>query len=194
MAKPTWVTLDKSSGTGGGSVKVTASNNSGSSTRSGSLNVKTASGLTKSVSLSQAKATVYTAEIAPGSLKVVSETTSVISGTSFSVRLCFASGPGDYEDYVDVCSFSPYITSSGTEQQITGLSKTFTKPYYCMGLQIGGVNVSNAQTVRCDNMNVRRNGTLFVTNWSTGSKPFIQNNLSDKTINMMLFHYLEAAV
>lgn len=54
MAKPSWVTLDKSSGTGGGSVKVTASQNSGSSSRSGTLTVKTTSGLTKSVSLSQA--------------------------------------------------------------------------------------------------------------------------------------------
>ena len=55
MAKPTWVTLDKSSGTGGGSVKVTASRNSTTSERSGSLTVKTASGLTKSVSISQEK-------------------------------------------------------------------------------------------------------------------------------------------
>ena len=54
MAKPSWATLDKSSGTGGGSVKVTASQNSGSSTRNGSLTVKTTSGLTKSVSLFQA--------------------------------------------------------------------------------------------------------------------------------------------
>ena len=43
----------------GGSVKVTASQNSGSSARSGSLTVKTASGLTKSVSISQEKAPVY---------------------------------------------------------------------------------------------------------------------------------------
>lgn len=53
MAKPSWVTLDKSSGTGEGSVNVTALQNSGSSTRSGSLTVKTASGLTKEVSITQ---------------------------------------------------------------------------------------------------------------------------------------------
>lgn len=56
MAKPSWITLDKSSGTGGSTVKVTATGNvnaSGSS-RSGTLTVKTASGLTKTVSLSQA--------------------------------------------------------------------------------------------------------------------------------------------
>lgn len=54
MAKPSWITLSQSSGTGGGSVQVTASQNSGSSTRSGTLTVQTTSGLTKSVSLSQA--------------------------------------------------------------------------------------------------------------------------------------------
>ena len=55
MAKPSWVTLSKSSGTGGGSVQVTASQNTGSSTRSGTLTIKTASGLTKTVSISQQK-------------------------------------------------------------------------------------------------------------------------------------------
>lgn len=59
MAKPSWVTLDKSSGTGGGSVKVTASQNTGSSARSGTLTIKTASGLTKTVSVSQ-KPSKYT--------------------------------------------------------------------------------------------------------------------------------------
>ena len=54
MAKPSWITLDKSSGTGGSSVSVTAANNTSTSARSGTLTVKTASGLTKTVSLSQA--------------------------------------------------------------------------------------------------------------------------------------------
>ena len=53
MAKPSWVTLSKSSGTEGGSVNVTCKANTGTS-RSGSITVKTASGLTKTVSLSQA--------------------------------------------------------------------------------------------------------------------------------------------
>lgn len=53
MAKPSWISLNKSSGTGGGQVNVTASKNTGSSSRSGTLTVKTTSGLTKTVSLSQ---------------------------------------------------------------------------------------------------------------------------------------------
>ena len=53
MAKPSWVTLDKSSGTGGSSVKVTATANTSTSSHSGTLTVKTASGLTKTISLSQ---------------------------------------------------------------------------------------------------------------------------------------------
>lgn len=55
MAKPSWITLSNSSGTGGGAdtVNVTASWNMGSSTRSGTLTIKTTSGLTKTVSLYQ---------------------------------------------------------------------------------------------------------------------------------------------
>lgn len=53
MAKPDWITLDKSSGTGGASVQVTAGANASTSKRSGILTIKTASGLTKTVSVSQ---------------------------------------------------------------------------------------------------------------------------------------------
>lgn len=52
MAKPSWISLSKSSGTGEGSVNVTASSN-GTSLRSGSITIGTESGLTKSVSVSQ---------------------------------------------------------------------------------------------------------------------------------------------
>lgn len=185
MAKPSWVTLDKSSGTGGGSVNVTAASNSSTSTRSGTLTIKTASGLTKSVSISQEKAVVYTAQISAGTLKIIPDTPGTVSGTSISVRLCFASSPSgnQYEDYVEICEFAPYFTSSGTSQPFTQASKTFDKPYYCMGIQIGGISVSGIQRVYCQNINVRRNGTLFVTNSSTGQQPFVDNFLADKTIN-----------
>lgn len=53
MAKPSWITLGKSSGTGSSSVKVTASGNVSTSSRSGTLTVKTASGLTKTVLMTQ---------------------------------------------------------------------------------------------------------------------------------------------
>ena len=56
MAKPSWITLSKSSGTGGGSVSVTASSNVGGTTtsyRSGSLTIRTTSGITKTVRCSQ---------------------------------------------------------------------------------------------------------------------------------------------
>lgn len=55
MAKPSWVTCSPSSGTGSKSVNVTASKNTSSSPRLGSFTVKTSSGLTKSVSVSQEK-------------------------------------------------------------------------------------------------------------------------------------------
>lgn len=53
MAKPSWITLSKSSGTGSSSVSVTASSNPDTSDRSGSISISTTSGLSKSVSLSQ---------------------------------------------------------------------------------------------------------------------------------------------
>lgn len=54
MAKPDWITLGNSSGTGGASVQVTAGANASTSQRSGILTIKTASGLTKTVSVEQA--------------------------------------------------------------------------------------------------------------------------------------------
>lgn len=53
MAKPSWITLDKSSGTGGSSVKVTATGNASTSARSGTLTIKTVSGLMKAISMTQ---------------------------------------------------------------------------------------------------------------------------------------------
>lgn len=58
MAKPDWITTDKASGTGKSTVNVTAAiNPSTSSSRNGTITIKTASGLTKTVSVSQAKRT-----------------------------------------------------------------------------------------------------------------------------------------
>lgn len=54
MAKPSWIATNPSSGTGGGSVNVIANRSTSSSPRSGTITVKTASGLTKTVSVSQA--------------------------------------------------------------------------------------------------------------------------------------------
>lgn len=63
MAKPSWITLDKSSGTGGGSVEVTAATNESVTTRRGSLSVQTTSGITKSVSLTQSPGSLPKATI-----------------------------------------------------------------------------------------------------------------------------------
>lgn len=52
MAKPSWITLSASSGSGSKNVSVTASENIAAA-RTGTITVKTSSGLTKSVSLAQ---------------------------------------------------------------------------------------------------------------------------------------------
>nr|DAG92036.1 MAG TPA: hypothetical protein [Herelleviridae sp.] len=52
MAKPDWITLSKTSGTGNDTVTVTAAKNTGTSARSGSITVKSGS-LSKVVTISQ---------------------------------------------------------------------------------------------------------------------------------------------
>lgn len=69
MAKPSWVTCSPSSGTGSKSVNVTATRNDVSSSRSGSFSIKTTSGITKTVSVSQEGAETHTATIS-GSYRV----------------------------------------------------------------------------------------------------------------------------
>lgn len=54
MAKPDWITLSKSSGTGNDTVTVTAAKNTTGAARSGSITV-TAGGVTKTVSITQEK-------------------------------------------------------------------------------------------------------------------------------------------
>ena len=110
MAKPSWVTLSKSSGTGGGSVQVTASENTGSSTRSGTLTVKTTSGLTKSVAVSQE---VYSRTIHWwATIEYLGE-----SGSNYEFKVTYNSdrgfntGAGD-SGYLLV---APYISGLGTE-------------------------------------------------------------------------------
>lgn len=86
MAKPNWITLSRSKGTGKGSVQVTASKNTGSSPRSGTLTIKTASGLTQTVSLSQAYSRVihYWATI-----EYLGE-----SGSNYRFAISYHSDPG----------------------------------------------------------------------------------------------------
>lgn len=68
---------------GGGSVKVTASQNTNSSVRSRSITVKTASGLTKSVSLSQAAANLWSIQ---GNVQLINNSGTRVTG-NFSVTV-----------------------------------------------------------------------------------------------------------
>lgn len=58
MAIPSWITPEFISGAGGKEVKITATANNGAA-RSGTLTVRTASGLTKTVSLKQDAPVVF---------------------------------------------------------------------------------------------------------------------------------------
>ena len=63
MAKPDWITLSKTSGTGNDTVTVTAAKNTGTSARSGSITVKSGS-LSKVVTISQEGQTLVAMKIA----------------------------------------------------------------------------------------------------------------------------------
>lgn len=67
----------------GGSVQVTASQNTGSSARSGTLTIKTASGLTKTVSLSQAAANLWNIQ---GNVQLINNSGTRVTG-NFSVTV-----------------------------------------------------------------------------------------------------------
>lgn len=82
MAKPSWITVTPDRGVGGGSSSITASNN-GASLRSGSITVRTASGLSKSVSVSQAAANLWNIQ---GNVQLINNSGTRVTG-NFSVAV-----------------------------------------------------------------------------------------------------------
>lgn len=128
MAKPSWITLSQSSGTGGGSVQVTASQNSGSSTRSGTLTVQTTSGLTKSVSLSQAYSRVihYWATIEYLGA----------SGSNYNFKIHYYSNPS----FVQIEGDSGYLLVAPT---ISGLDSDLDLVFSDAGARIDNLNTDS---------------------------------------------------
>lgn len=84
MAKPSWISVSPSSGTGGGTVNVRCDTHTNSgAARSGSITVKTASGLTKTVSLSQAAANLWSIQ---GNVQLINNSGTRVTG-NFSVTV-----------------------------------------------------------------------------------------------------------
>lgn len=92
MAKPDWINVSPQSGTGGRQVSVTAEKNTGTS-RTGSFTVRTTSGLSKSVRLSQEEApSVGTAQLYYEFSSIVNEGYDDVTGLEMGFYGTFADG------------------------------------------------------------------------------------------------------
>ena len=166
MPKPSWVTLDKTFGAGGGSVEVTAQKNTLASDRSGKLMITTISGISRTVSITQKRAPIYTITKS-GTVQFVNNTGSAIRGTTIGVRLVVSNtsgGPG-----VETLDFSSGAANIGVGSGVTlsasGSVKT-THPYI-KGLLIGGTSINGQiDSAVMESLYVRINGSIKYTSMS----------------------------
>lgn len=100
MAKPSWISCSPDSGSGGGSVRVTAYSSTSASPRSGTITVKTASGITKTVSVSQEAAEVKTGKIS-GSIQLRFSGFSGSRLQSFSVTVATSSSGSNSKSLIN---------------------------------------------------------------------------------------------
>lgn len=170
MAKPSWITLDKSSGTGGGSVEVTAATNENSTMRSGSLTVQTTSGITKSVSITQLpglsqKATIsisgsptMTVDTASGTV-----TFSGITCTNTQMVSCYGTVSTGTQDLAQVSRIVigdttwaalPFVGSGALEyEEWTSMTDVSSATITYVGLKVGAT-IGVTATIRVSSQKV----------------------------------------
>lgn len=115
MAKPSWVTLSKSSGSGNSSVSVTAKANTGAGSRMGNITVRTSSGLSKTVSISQAAPSVPASYYLffRGYLSVKNNTGEGLNNVKLMAHMT-ASGVNNPADHLYDITGTYNLTSSGS--------------------------------------------------------------------------------
>lgn len=184
MPKPSWVTLDKTFGAGGGSVEVKAQQNTLASDRSGELTITTISGIARTVSITQKRAPVYTITKS-GTVQFVNNTGSAIRGTSIGVRFVVADtsgGPG-----VETFEFASGAANIGVGIGVTfsaSGSATTTHPYI-KGLLIGGTSINGQiDSATLESLYVRINGSIRYSSASEVSGVFSYNLSSDMEPNI----------
>lgn len=101
MAKPSWVTCSPSSGTGSESVSVKANSNTGDA-RSGSFSVRTTSGLTKEISVSQEEKVYPAPSISCEPNQMSASKTGAVRNIQFTVAVQLG-----YQRNSVTCSLSP---------------------------------------------------------------------------------------
>lgn len=117
MAKPSWVTCSPSSGTGSKSVNVTATANTGAGSRNGNITVKTTSGLSKTVSLSQVAPSIPASYYLffRGALDVKNSTPEGLDNVKIMAHLT-ASGVNNPSDHLYDITSTYNLTTSGSGQ------------------------------------------------------------------------------
>ena len=110
MAKPSWISVSPSSGTGGGTVSVRCNTNTnGGASRADSITVKTASGLTKTVNISQAAANLWSIQ---GNVQLINNSGTTVTG-NFSVTVTT-------QDSKTFSLFTGYIDTNMSSVSFTG--------------------------------------------------------------------------
>ena len=172
MAKPSWVTLDKSSGTGGGSVRVTAASNT-RGRRSGNVIVRTASGLTKSIEISQNSVPNKFNWNFWVSLEGADSSTTVQFNNP-SITIYFADGTRAIaqSDIVSNFKSGDYKEYDGTSEYMLNSDSSLVSSIMIQGITFTGSGLF---------WNVELKATLY--DHSTENAP-IQPNVSDKNVTI----------
>lgn len=148
MAKPNWITLSKNSGTGEGSVSVTASANIETSSRSGTITVRTASGLAKTVSVSQAESAQRYVQGIQDNFYLYNRLgqNMTFSKIQFCVLLCTngdADDPGEVDCYpIFETQSSPLVLNTAFYEAMPNLSTVAYRYLYGCGVYAVGLSPS----------------------------------------------------
>lgn len=155
MAKPDWITLSKSSGTGNDTVTVTAAKNTTGAARSGSITV-TAGGVTKTVSITQEKivnsiqggASLFMTIIVPYSVFISAD----VAQLTFQARILLKRSPE-----IVICEPLKLTRNDRTQQTISGK----------LDLHSGTVNLADEDYVTAIDVVVYRGGQASGTPYSS---------------------------
>lgn len=145
MTKPDWITVNPSSGKGTGRFNVTFAENTSTSARSGIVTVKTISGLTHEIQVSQAGKAANSLQ-ASGDCCVISVPKSVFGiliNVTFSVSLWCSDGS-------KIPAGSVTLTNRGNMVASESLSFNLAKIPIGSGVTVNGVVItSNAGSTQC---------------------------------------------
>ena len=166
MAKPSWISLSRSEGTGGGSVNVIASENTGSAQRSGTLTIRTSSGLTKTVSVSQAFSSKMTINL---NTILTFRSSGYKDSTIFTINALYSSGSVSGSEVWRKIAEATYsqnpsntsVPLVGTCQLVTNDADIILKGLTIEARVTSTYSGSKFGTVSMSNLKFSKNGVLY---------------------------------